>query len=113
MFGENVLDNLRSADFSLLKDESEIALIRLLAEFPRQVETAALVVEPHRIAYYLYDLASAFHALWNKGRDDVQMRFLDENNPELSKARLALIQAVCFVIASGLAIFGVKPVKEM
>lgn len=113
MFGENVLDDIQSADLTLLKDESEIALIRQLAEFPRQVESAAMVVEPHRIAYYLYDLASGFHALWNKGRDDVQMRFLDENNPELSKARLALIQAVCFVIASGLGIFGVKPVKEM
>ena len=113
MFGEDILNNLQGADLSLLKDESEIALIRQLAEFPRQVESAAMVVEPHRIAYYLYDLASGFHALWNKGRDDVQMRFLDENNPELSKARLALIQAICYVIASGLGIFGVKPVKEM
>lgn len=113
MFGEDILNNLQDADLSLLKDESEVALIRQLAEFPRQVESAAMVNEPHRIAYYLYDLASGFHALWNKGRDDVQMRFLDENNPELSKARLALIQAVCYVIASGLGIFGVKPVKEM
>ena len=113
MFGTDVLNDLQKADLSLLKDESEIALIRQLAEFPRQVETAAAVVEPHRIAYYLYDLASGFHALWNKGRDDVQMRFLDEKQPELSRARLALIQGVCFVIASGLGIFGVKPVKEM
>ena len=113
MFGSNVMDDLQNVDFKLLKDESEVALIRQLVEFPRQVELAALVNEPHRIAYYLNDLASAFHALWNKGRDDVQMRFLDEKNPELSKARLALIQAVCYVIASGLAIFGVQPVKEM
>lgn len=113
MFGDDILANLRGADLTLLKDESEVALIRLLAGFPRQIELAAMVNEPHRIAYYLYDLASAFHALWNKGRDDVQMRFLDENNVELSKARLALIQAVCFVIASGLSVFGVQPVKEM
>ncbi len=113
MFGADVMENLSDADLTLLQDESEIALIRQLAAFPRQVELAASVNEPHRIAYYLYDLASGFHALWNKGRDDVQMRFLDENKPELSKARLALIQSVCFVIASGLSIFGVKPVKEM
>jgi arginyl-tRNA synthetase len=113
MFGADVMDNLQDVDFALLKDEAEVALIRQLVEFPRQVELAAQVNEPHRIAYYLNDLASGFHALWNKGRDDVQMRFLDEKNPELSKARLALIQAVCYVIASGLGIFGVQPVKEM
>ena len=113
MFGSDVMNDLQNADFELLKDEAEVALIRQLVEFPRQVELAALVNEPHRIAYYLNELASGFHALWNKGRDDVQMRFLDEKNPDLSKARLALIQAVCYVIASGLAIFGVQPVKEM
>jgi len=104
---------LMDADLNLLQDEAEVALIRQLVEFPRQVELAAQVNEPHRIAYYLYDLASGFHALWNKGRDDVQMRFLDENKKDVSMARLALIQAVCFVIASGLSIFGVQPVKEM
>lgn len=113
MFGDDVMDQLSTADLSLLTDEAEIALIRQLVEFPRQVELAASVNEPHRIAYYLYDLASLFHALWNKGRDDVQMRFLDEAKLELSKARLALLQSMCYVIESGLTIFGVKPVKEM
>jgi hypothetical protein len=113
MFGDDILENLTTANFDLLQDESEIALIRQLVEFPRQVELAAQVNEPHRIAYYLYELASGFHALWNKGRDDVQMRFLDEERKDVSSARLALIQAVCFVIASGLSIFGVQPVKEM
>ena len=113
LFGQNVMDDVIDADLTLLKDEDEIALIRLMTEFPRQIELAASVVEPHRIAYYLNDLASAFHALWNKGRDDVQMRFLDENNPPLSKARLALLQGVCYIIEAGLAVFGVKPVKEM
>ncbi len=113
MFGKDILDNLLNADMTLLKDESELSLIRILSSFPRQVEQAAEANEPHRIAYYLYDLASAFHALWNKGRDDVQMRFLDEKNKELSKARLALIQATTNVIASGLKVFGVVPVKEM
>ena len=113
MFGADILNHLIDADLNLLQDEAEIALIRQLVEFPRQVELAAQVNEPHRIAYYLYELASGFHALWNKGRDDVQMRFLDESKKDISQARLALIQAVCFVIASGLSIFGVQPVKEM
>ncbi len=113
MFGEDVLSGLETADVTMLTDESEIALIRMLAAFPRQVELAAEANEPHRIAYYLYDLASEFHALWNKGRDHVQMRFLDENNKDLSRARLALIMAVTYVIAAGLSIFGVVPAKEM
>ena len=113
MFGGDILAGLENADLSLLEDADEIALMRLLSSFPKQVETAASVCEPHRIAYYLYDLASAFHALWNKGRDDVKMRFLDENNKALSVARLALINGVTNVISAGLQIFGVEPVKEM
>ena len=113
MFSNDIMNELDKADLSLLTDADEIALIRQMSEFPRQIEAAASVIEPHRIAYYLNDVASAFHSLWNKGRDDVKMRFLDENNPELSKARLALLQGVCHVIASGLKIFGVKPAKEM
>ena len=113
MFGADILEGLEKADMTLLTDETEIALIRTLSAFPRQVELAAEANEPHRIAYYLYDLASAFHALWNKGRDDVQMRFLDEKNKELSRSRLALIMAVTYVIAAGLSIFGVVPAKEM
>lgn len=113
MFGADVLENLETADRTLLTDEAELGLMKLLAAFPRQVELAAESNEPHRIAYYLYDLASAFHGLWNKGRENVQMRFLDEENKELSRARLALIMAVTYVIESGLSIFGVVPAKEM
>ena len=69
--------------------------------------------EPHRIAFYLYDLAAAFHAHWNRGRDEPALRFIVEGNPDLTRARLALVQAVGFVIGSGLKIFGVTPVEEM
>lgn len=112
-FGKSFFDKINKADLSLLTDETELALIRALSNFPRQVEQAAAVAEPHRIAYYLNDVASLFHGLWNKGRDDVQMRFLSPDNPELSLARVALIKGVTNVIASGLQIFGVIPAKEM
>lgn len=107
------LFSLAEADFSGLTDEDEIALIRLLASFPRQVEAAAEAHEPHRIAYYLNEVAAGFHGLWNKGRDHVELRFLDDKNPALSMARLALVQAVAVVISSGLGIFGVTPAQEM
>ncbi len=107
------LSALAKADFSLLNDEAEVALIRLLAEFPRQVEVAAAAHEPHRIAYYLNDVASAFHGLWNKGRENADLRFLEADKPEQSLARLALIEATAVVIASGLGIFGVTPAEEM
>lgn len=104
---------LAEADLSGLTDADEIALIRLLAAFPRQIEAAAEANEPHRIAYYLNDVAAAFHGLWNKGRDDVRLRFLDEKLPELSMARLALVQGTALVITSGLGVFGVTPAEEM
>ncbi len=104
---------LAGADLSGLTDADEIALIRLLAAFPRQIEAAAEANEPHRIAYYLNDVAAAFHGLWNKGRDDVRLRFLDEKLPELSMARLALVQGTAIVITSGLGVFGVTPAEEM
>lgn len=104
---------LAEADLSGLTDADEIALIRLLAAFPRQVEAAAEANEPHRIAYYLNDVAAAFHGLWNKGRDDVRLRFLDEKLPELSMARLALVRGTALVITSGLGVFGVTPAEEM
>ena len=104
---------LANADFSLLTDEAEIALIRRLAEFPRQIEIAAAAHEPHRIAYYLNDAAAAFHGLWNKGRDNTELRFLESGNPELSLARLALVDAAATVVRSGLGVFGVVPAEEM
>ncbi len=101
------------SDFSLLGDESEYQLIKLMSAFPRAVENAAQAHEPHRIAFYLYDLASEFHALWNKGKEDESLRFVLGDNVDLTKARLGLIVAVAQTIAVGLGILGVKPVKEM
>ena len=96
-----------------LTDPSELGLIRMLAGWPRVVEGAALAHEPHRVAYYLYDLAGAFHGLWNKGNERAELRFLVPDDPELSFARLALVQGMATVVASGLAVFGVDPVEEM
>jgi arginyl-tRNA synthetase len=110
-----VLDaaGLAAAPLSRLDADEEVALVKLMLSFPRTVEAAAEAHEPHRIAFYLYDLASAFHGLWNKGKDDASMRFLIEGDAELTRARLALITAVAQVIAAGLHILGVEPVKEM
>ena len=105
--------NLRCADFTYLKDDAEISLIRALARWPRVVEGAAEAHEPHRISTYLYELASEFHGLWNKGRDDPSLRFLVEGQPDLTRARLALIDGVRQVIAAGLHLFGVEPMEEM
>lgn len=93
-------------------DPAEIAVARKLADFPRQVEIAAKGHEPHRIAFYLYELASDFHALWNKGNDNEALRFL-QDDAELSSAKIALPRAVAVVISAGLAILGVTPAKEM
>ncbi|MDO8840302.1 MAG: arginine--tRNA ligase [Parvibaculum sp.] len=104
---------LANADLSRLGDEAELALLRLMAGFPRQVEQAALAHEPHRIAFYLDDLAAAFHGLWNKGKDDASLRFIRENDRDATLARLALIRAAAYVIAAGLGILGVEPTEEM
>jgi arginyl-tRNA synthetase len=107
------LDRPASHDeLAKLSDPDERGLIKLLAGWPRLVESAAEAHEPHRLAFTLYDLASAFHALWNKGNEDPSLRFLVAD-PGLSRARLALLSAVKLVIASGLGIFGVTPVEEM
>jgi len=104
---------LATADMSLLGDDSELALIRNMMNWPRFVESAALAREPHRIAYYLYELASEFHALWNKGNDNVDLRFIIEDDARVTAARLALISSVATIIATGLNILGVEPVTEM
>jgi len=106
-------ESLASAPLERLTDPAELALIRHLASWPRLVEGAAEAHEPHRIAFYLGDLAAQFHGLWNKGRDDASLRFLLGDAPELSRARLALVQAVAIVVASGLTVFGVAPAEEM
>lgn len=104
---------LAGADLSRLNSPDEIEIIRLMSGWPRFVEAAAEAHEAHRIAFYLHDLASAFHGFWNKGRDDNTLRFLHENDKDLSLARLAFVTAIATVIASGLAIMGVKPLEEM
>jgi arginyl-tRNA synthetase len=101
------------ADLSRLDDPSEVGLLRRLALFPRLVESAAEAHEPHRVAFYLYDLASEFHALWTRGRDAPHLRFIIQNDAEMTKTRLALVQGVVSVIASGLAILGVQAPDEM
>jgi arginyl-tRNA synthetase len=104
---------LQSASLDLLSDDAEIDLIKRLAGWPATVEGAALAHEPHRIAYYMYDLASAFHTIWTRGRDEPELRFIEASEPERTLARMALIRGIQIVIASGLTIFGVTPVEEM
>jgi arginyl-tRNA synthetase len=104
---------LAKASVERLGDPAELDLIKMLAGWPRLVESAAEAHEPHRVAFYLYDVAGAFHGLWNKGKDDASLRFLTASDAALSAARLALVQATATVIASGLAIIGVTPVEEM
>ena len=96
-----------------LTDEGEIALIKKLAEYPRLIESAAQSMEPHRLAFYLYDLASTFHGHWNRGTDNHDLRFVKVNDPELTYARLGLVQAVSDVLTSGLALIGADAPTEM
>ena len=105
--------DLRAADLAGLTDHAELALAAKLAEFPRLIEIAARSNEPHRIAFYLYDLASEFHALWNKGNEQPELRFLQEDNLAASQAKIALIRATAVVISNGLGIVGVQPAQEM
>jgi len=100
------------ADLSLL-DAEELALIRRAAQYPRIIDSAALAREPHRIAFFLYDLAAEFHALWNRGNDDPGRRFLIDNNPQLSRARLELALAIGQIVKSGLGLMGVAATEEM
>ena len=104
---------LADAALERLTDPSELDLLRRLALYPRTVEAAASAHEPHRIAFYLYDLASEFHALWTRGRDLPYLRFIINNDAGMTKARLALVQGVVSVLASGLAVLGVDAPDEM
>jgi arginyl-tRNA synthetase len=104
---------LRGADLSRLDDVTELSLMRRLALYPRVIEAAALAHEPHRVAFYLYDLASEFHALWTRGRDLPHLRFIITNDAQITVARLALVQSVVSVLASGLAVLGVSAPTEM
>jgi arginyl-tRNA synthetase len=104
---------LSRAPLERLCDPAELALIRQLAGWPRLVESAAEAHEPHRVAFYLQEVAALFHALWNKGKDEATLRFILAAEPALTRARLALVRGVAIVIASGLAVIGVEPVQEM
>jgi arginyl-tRNA synthetase len=101
------------SDHPVLEDAAEYAVARKIAEWPRLVEIAARNHEPHRVAFYLYELASDFHALWNRGNDDPALRFLHENDPKATAAKIALPRAVAVVISAGLGILGVTPAEEM
>ena len=105
--------DLATADLSLLDNGEELSLVRLLAGWPRLVETAALAREPHRVAYFLQDVAASFHGLWNRGNAQPDRRFLVTGDRELSRSRLALARAMAVVLASGLEVMGVRPVEEM
>jgi arginyl-tRNA synthetase len=104
---------LANAKLDRLQDADELALIRAMAGWPRLLESAAETGEPHRVAFYLYDLASTFHALWTRGKDETALRFVVPDDRELTLARLALVRGVGTVIASGLRLIGVEPVEEM
>lgn len=111
--GDPPVAELAAAPLGALADPAELALIRRMAAWPRTVEAAAIAREPHRIAFFLHDLASDFHVLWNRGRDDATLRFIRGDEPEATRARLALVAATAGVIRSGLAVMGVTPVEEM
>ena len=104
---------LGAADLSGMTDDSELSVARKLAEWPRLVEIAARTNEPHRVAFYLYELASDLHSLWNKGNENPDLRFLQEDDPALSQSKMALARATNVVISAGLAILGVTPAEEM
>lgn len=104
---------LAGADLSCLEDEAELGLIKQMLQFPRVIEAAAEAHEPHRVAFYLFDLASSFHSLWNKGKEEPQLRFIMGDQRDVTLARLALIRATGYVIASGLGVLGVEPIEEM
>ena len=111
--GDFSVESLRSADLARLTDSDELALIKTIAAWPRTVEGAAEAHEPHRLAFYLYDLAAAFHALWSKAREDPSLRFVVAEDAELTRARMALVFGVRTVVASGLRVMGVEPVEEL
>ena len=104
---------LARSELESLSDVGEVAIIRLIAQYPRTVEAAAAAHEPHRIAFHLYELASAVHSQWNRGKDQPQLRFVNEEERDLTKARLGLVTASTLVLKSGLGVLGVTAPDEM
>ncbi len=100
-------------DFSLLTDDAEMAVIRMVAGYPRLIEAAAAAHEPHRVAFYLYDLAAEFHSLWNKGKESPQLRFILKEDVKKTVTRLAFLRVIRYVLGNGLRILGVRPAEEM
>ena len=105
--------NQARADLGKISHDAELAVCKKLAEWPRLVEIAARTHEPHRVAFYLYELASELHALWNKGNEVTELRFLQDGDAETSQSKIALARSVAVVISSGLGILGVTPAQEM
>ena len=101
------------ADLALLTAEAEIALLKQLASWPKIVESAAIAHEPHRVAFYLVELASHFHSLWNAGREDTSLRFIIEGDQAVTDARLMLVKATSFVIRTGLNMLSIEALEEM
>jgi arginyl-tRNA synthetase len=104
---------LAQADLGLLTDEAEIGIVKMIAAYPRMIDAAASSHEPHRVAFFVHELASAFHSLWNKGKDSPQLRFVNQTDRKSTAARLAFVHAVRSVLASGLAVVGVTAPEEM
>ncbi|MEH6631964.1 MAG: arginine--tRNA ligase [Halopseudomonas aestusnigri] len=107
------LETLKGLDLSALNSEGELGLIKALCAWPRLLESAGEAHEPHRIAFYLYDLASELHSLYHKGKLNTRLRFIVRDDQELTQARMALVEATKIVIASGLEMFGIEPAEEM
>jgi arginyl-tRNA synthetase len=107
------VENLEATEFHPLTEELELGLTRKLAAFPRLLEAAATAHEPHRISFYLHELASEFHATWNKGKEAPQLRFIVDGNDGLTKSRLAFLAAIRYCLANGLGILGLRPVEDM
>jgi len=110
---ETVQAALENADLSLLEDEGEVGLVRKVSEYPKVIEQAARADEPHRLAFYLYELASDLHQHWSKGKESPELRFINHHNPDLTLARLVLLRVLANVLHSGLSIVGVAAPQEM
>jgi arginyl-tRNA synthetase len=106
-------ESLAGSDFLLLVDSGERSLVRAMADWPRVLESAAKGREPHKVAFYLYDLASAFHGHWTRGKELPQLRFIRPDDLALSRARLGLVTAIGYVLRSGLQVLGVEAPEEM
>ena len=104
---------LAEADLAKLNHEAELNVARKIAEWPRLVEIAGRTNEPHRVAFYLYDLASDLHSLWNRGNELPELRFIQDGDIATSQAKIALARSVAVVISAGLGILGVTPAEEM